>query len=99
MSEDSDLHSGFSGSPVIDDIKAEIVGVVSHRQGAAKGIAIDIDPLELLPSWRKFDGHQKSKKLPSYLQLRQINRKPQILKTDLKILQCFTETRNKLGCF
>lgn len=62
MFEDNDLKPGFSGSPVIDDIKFKVVGVVSHRQGVAKGIAIDIDTLEILPSWRKLEDHQKSKK-------------------------------------
>lgn len=43
---DYTLQPGYSGSPLIDEISGDVLGVVSHRQGSGeKGIAISVKAL------------------------------------------------------
>jgi hypothetical protein len=53
ITDDYSLASGYSGSPVVDEITGNVLGVVSHKQGDKKGIAIAIAELERI--WNVID--------------------------------------------
>lgn len=40
-----DLQPGYSGSPVVDQTSKSVLGIVSHRQGEGRGLAISIEAL------------------------------------------------------
>ena len=50
IAEDYALQPGYSGSPVVDEAEGVVIGIVSHRQGESKGIAISINALDRI--WR-----------------------------------------------
>jgi len=46
IEDDYQLQPGYSGSPVVDEISGEVLGIVSHRQGQGeRGLAISIEAL------------------------------------------------------
>lgn len=55
--DDYGLKPGYSGSPVVSLDKRCVLGVVSHRQGENKGVAISIDALTTIWPDIPFDMH------------------------------------------
>lgn len=53
ITDDYSLESGYSGSPVVDATTGNVLGVVSHKKGDKKGIAIAIGELDRI--WKIID--------------------------------------------
>lgn len=56
ISDDYNLERGYSGSPIVDEITGEILGVASHKQGGKTGLAISIEALDKI--WKVLDNDQ-----------------------------------------
>ncbi len=46
IDDDYSLKPGYSGAPVTDEVNGYVLGVISHREGEKKGIAISIEAVE-----------------------------------------------------
>lgn len=60
--DDYTLQPGYSGSPVVNKLTGEVVGIVSYRQGEGKkGLAISVEAVRNI--WKFIDGEQLYKSL------------------------------------
>ncbi len=48
LEANASLQPGFSGSPVIDERTQEVFGIITHRRGERKGVAIAVEALKKL---------------------------------------------------
>jgi hypothetical protein len=44
--DDYNLENGYSGSPIVDEVTGQVLGIVSHKQGDKIGLAISIRALD-----------------------------------------------------